>query len=203
MAHGRWVVRRGAALGVDGIEALTAASTGLVGGPLPSAPVLRARLVRDPGCVTAIVATTGDGPSVVAHSVVYGIDDATTDALADGTVANGVALPLEGLTDRSPRSFYIGMVAGRGSRILALRLLVTHLVDRQRAAPRADRLFARPGTGAGRRLLGRSGFRPIGGSSEVWSRPTGTWPAPDRPGAGPDALVSRRYVHDLFVDAGS
>jgi len=189
-------VQGGAALGVDGLEALAAASVDLVGRALPPTAVLRARLVRDPDCVMAIV----DGRAVVAHSVVYGVDAATTDALLGGVVVNGAALPLDGLTSGSPRAFYIGMVAGRGSPgVLALRLLVTHLVERRCSTSGADRLFARPATGGGQRLLDRAGFRAIGGSSEVWALAAGAWPAPDR--VGPDALVSRRYVVNLFGGA--
>jgi hypothetical protein len=189
---------RGVAMGIDGLDALAAASVALVGRALPPTSILRARLARDPDCVMAIV----DGPAVVAHSVVYGIDAATTDALLAGVVVNGAALPLDGLTGRSPRSFYVGMVAGRGSPgVLALRLLVTHLVERRCSAPGADRLFARPATGGGQRLLDRAGFHAIGGSSEVWALTAGAWPASNR--AGPDALVSRRYVANLFGGARS
>lgn len=81
------------------------------------------------------------------------------------------------------------------------RRIVTHLVDRRCAAPGADLLFARPATDAGRRLLDRAGFHSVGGSSEVWASALGAWPVPDR--VGPDVLVSRRYVADLFGGARS
>jgi hypothetical protein len=78
-------------MGVDGLDALAAASVDLVGRALPPTPVLRARLARDPDCVMAVVDTVGTGPAVVAHSVVYGVDGATTDALLGGVVVNGGA----------------------------------------------------------------------------------------------------------------
>lgn len=202
MSLHRRVVQRGAIMEVGGIDALTAASVALVGRALPPAPILQDRLDRDPDCVMAIIDIARNETVVVAHSVVYGVDAATTDALLGGTVVNGAALPLEGLTSSSPHSFYIAMVAGKGSPgVLALRLLVTHLVDRRRSAPEANLLFARPATVGGRRLLGRAGFHAIGGSSEVWTRSTYGGPMPER--SGSDGLVSRRYVTHLLGGARS
>lgn len=191
-------VLTGAEIGDRHLHEVSALSQDLVGEVLPSEDVLRRRLSPDPQCLMAVALATSE-PSIVAYSVVYGLDVRTTEAVERLTIRRGADLPADGIRGDDPASLYIGMIAGC-DHVLALRLLATHLLRRWAAAPWADKIFTRPATDAGRRLVRRAGFCPLGASSEIWGKvvaPLGTSGIDDHEGEAP--LITRSATNAAWM----
>jgi hypothetical protein len=188
-----WQLLTAAELGAGLVAEVASLGARLIGDAHPTVETLRDRLAADRDCLL-VVQPAGAPTRIAAYSTVYCLSAAATARVLDGTLTRGAAITTTDLSPDRGAGLYVGMVATDpmlGTRLLALRLLATLLLSRLASQQDIAWVFARPATGAGRRVLRNLGFAEISDATPIWARTVeGRY-------ARPGGLVSRHELAEL------
>lgn len=112
------------------------------------------------------------GSSIRGYAVVYPLSAKYDKRILERTIRSGREIPSEAVTptNATARCLYVGMILGkdRSAKIYVKQMLRRQLLDDLSRSKRIQRVYGRPATPSGLKLLKQYGFKPIAKEDEIW-----------------------------------
>lgn len=145
----------------------------LIGNNHADEKTLKKRLEKNNEIIKIIKLQRNNKSRISGYYIVYPINNEADKLLRKKKIKNGKHIDeSQILSDFSHASaIYVSMVAGKNihSKAFSLYLLRKDISEYVKRYRRIKRLYAKPSTKDGLRLLTKYGFEPLDGDSEVWS----------------------------------